>query len=392
MTIARLSPRITRLTALAIGAVTGITGMAVAGSVNAWATQYAASAVISGAATGLEYPSGITTDADGFIYVSNQGSTRTVSVYSPTASGNAAPLRTLQFASGVQPSCLDTDSLGNLYVCLNDGTVAAYAPASSGQATPLRVLDMPTGYLPISMAIDEQDRLYVSGNNSFNSRIDRYAAFSSGAATPTLSITGISFQYLPYGLDVDSAGNLYVIRYDYWGNGHCEFYVYPANATAPSRTFNAPFAWDVSIGADGYAYVSRSSPQGSVAVFEAGTSPTLSSSPVQTLTIAGMTDPSALSVATDGRIVLANFLTSEVFVLDPMAASGEGPPPVLQQVGMPDTMKCTDVDDSHLNWSGVRSGGWTPSWAQWVRDGQGGPVCGRWLTYVSATGHWRSGS
>jgi hypothetical protein len=166
---------------------------------------------------------------------------------------------------------------------------------------------MPTGYLPISMAIDEQDRLYVSGNNSLNSRIDRYAAFSSGAATPTLSITGIAFQHLPYGLDVDSAGNLYVIRYDYWGNGDCEFYVYPANATAPSRTFNAPFAWDVSIGADGYAYVSRSSPQGSVAVFEAGTSPTLSSSPVQTLTIAGMTDPSALSVATDGRIVLANF-------------------------------------------------------------------------------------
>ena len=366
--------------------------MVVAGSGNAWATQYAASAVISGAATGLEYPSGIATDADGLIYVSNQGTTRTVNVYSPSASGNAAPLRTLEFASGVQPQCLDTDSLGNLYVCLNNGTVAAYAPASSGQATPLRVLDMPTGYQPISMAIDEQDRLYVSGNNLLNSRIDRYAAFSSGVAVPTLSITGIGFQHLPYGLDVDSAGNLYVIRYDYWGNGDCQFYVYPANATAPSRTLIAPFAWDVSIGADGYAYVSQSDPQGSIAVFEAGTSPTLSSSPVQTITIEGMTDPNALTVATDGRIVLTNFLTNAVFVLDPMAASGEGPPPVLQQVGMPSTMTCTDVDDSHLNWAGVRSGNWTPSWAQWVREGQGGTVCGRWLTYVSATGHWRSGS
>lgn len=69
------------------------------------------------------------------------------------------------------------------------------------------------------------------------------------------------------------------------------------------------------------------------------------------------------------------------------AVAGPTPADVLQQVGLPKSGSCADVNDSKLNWAAVNSGGWTPSWAQWANDGSGGAICGRTLFY-EPSGRW----
>jgi hypothetical protein len=62
------------------------------------------------------------------------------------------------------------------------------------------------------------------------------------------------------------------------------------------------------------------------------------------------------------------------------------PADVTQQT-TPLTDSC-DIVDSDYNWSGVESGGWGSSWAQWPNDNTGGVVCTRTLRYAPATGRW----
>ena len=51
----------------------------------------------------------------------------------------------------------------------------------------------------------------------------------------------------------------------------------------------------------------------------------------------------------------------------------------IQQVGVPASGDCNDVPSSVGHWRGAPTGGWSLSWAQWINDGTGGPVCHREL-------------
>jgi len=68
--------------------------------------------------------------------------------------------------------------------------------------------------------------------------------------------------------------------------------------------------------------------------------------------------------------------------------AGSGPPDVLQQVGVPPSGQCLDVDDSDASFLGF-VGGWSKSWAEWINEGAGGGVCTRTLSYHAGTGQWR---
>lgn len=68
------------------------------------------------------------------------------------------------------------------------------------------------------------------------------------------------------------------------------------------------------------------------------------------------------------------------------ATSGSGPAPLMQQFAKPVTGTCDAAQPTGLNWSGVASGGWGESWAQWANGGRGGSVCTRMLEYVNS---WR---
>lgn len=85
------------------------------------------------------------------------------------------------------------------------------------------------------------------------------------------------------------------------------------------------------------------------------------------------------SVGTAGSITLifryvANASTQAVLL----------PAAQLQQVPMPRTGSCSDVDESTLDWGSSVPGGWSSSWAEWAK----GAVCTRTFTYDAASGSW----
>jgi len=85
-----------------------------------------------------------------------------------------------------------------------------------------------------------------------------------------------------------------------------------------------------------------------------------------------------------------NFSTLAQLLIDAQTVTydPQGPPPVLQQVPVPASGSCADVDDSQYNWGGAGSGGWSESWAQWANAGSGGPICTRTLIYNPSFGIW----
>lgn len=64
------------------------------------------------------------------------------------------------------------------------------------------------------------------------------------------------------------------------------------------------------------------------------------------------------------------------------------PAPIIQQFGRPASGSCEANAPESLNWSGVASGGWSESSAQWMNDGKGGPVCTRTLEYSKSLEKW----
>lgn len=64
------------------------------------------------------------------------------------------------------------------------------------------------------------------------------------------------------------------------------------------------------------------------------------------------------------------------------------PSPVVQQFGKPASGTCDAAAPASLNWSGVASGGWGESWAQWMNSGKGGAVCTRTLVYSTSQSRW----
>ncbi len=73
------------------------------------------------------------------------------------------------------------------------------------------------------------------------------------------------------------------------------------------------------------------------------------------------------------------------------STSSSSPAPIFQQFGIPATGSCAAAAPESLNWSGVASGGWSESWAQWMNGGNGGAVCSRSLVYSAAQGRWTTG-
>jgi hypothetical protein len=69
-------------------------------------------------------------------------------------------------------------------------------------------------------------------------------------------------------------------------------------------------------------------------------------------------------------------------------AQGSTPAPLIQQFGNAATDTCAASAPESLNWSGVASGGWGVSWAEWMNGGAGGFVCTRTLAYGAAQATW----
>lgn len=82
-----------------------------------------------------------------------------------------------------------------------------------------------------------------------------------------------------------------------------------------------------------------------------------------------------------------NFATLARLLIDAQTPAPGGPPPILQQLPVPESGSC-DLVLTTYDWGGSSAGGWSRSWAQWANAGSGGPVCTRTLIYSAALRHW----
>jgi hypothetical protein len=171
---------------------------------------------IGGANTTLVGPRSVMVDKDGRIYVGDLlgAGTNKVAVFAPNANGNVAPERVITGSNTLigWPSGLSLDSVGRLYVANRvNNTVTVYAPGSDGNVGPLRViigaatgLDDPTGLVVTSGNI-----LHVANNGS--GTVTSYASGAAGNAAPMRTISGAATGLTaPGGIAADSFGNLYV--------------------------------------------------------------------------------------------------------------------------------------------------------------------------------------
>jgi len=85
------------------------------------------------------------------------------------------------------------------------------------------------------------------------------------------------------------------------------------------------------------------------------------------------------------------FLSLDVPGGSDTSTSASGPAPVVQQFGKPASGSCDAAAPETLNWSGVASGGWGESWAEWMNGGNGGAACTRTLVYSDNLGSWTVG-
>jgi len=67
---------------------------------------------------------------------------------------------------------------------------------------------------------------------------------------------------------------------------------------------------------------------------------------------------------------------------------GSAPASEIQQFGLPASGNCEDGATEAMNWSGIGMDGWGISWAQWMNEGAGGPVCTRTVVYDTSTAKW----
>ena len=72
-------------------------------------------------------------------------------------------------------------------------------------------------------------------------------------------------------------------------------------------------------------------------------------------------------------------------------STSTAPSSIVQQFVKPASGTCDAAQPVGVDWSGVASGGWSESWAQWANGGSGGPVCTRSLVYSLGSGSWGLG-
>ena len=165
--------------------------------------------LIAGALTQLNVSEGVAVDASGNIYVSSAllngaSATGAIYVFSSTATGNVAPLRTISNASGVFLG-VATDSSGDLYAALDTivspytGSIVEYAPGASGAAMPTRTIAGTATELSTAggVRVDAAGSIYVAnqiaGASSYSYVLDEFAPSATGNVAPVAALISSSW-------------------------------------------------------------------------------------------------------------------------------------------------------------------------------------------------------
>ena len=290
----------------------------------------APTATITGATTGLAFPTAITLDSSGNIYVANSGSqvggADSITVFPAGSNGNAAPSSTISGASTglAVPYGIAVDSGGNIYVA-NDGStigvsdsVTVYAPGTSGNVAPGRTITGASTGLdsPGGIAVDSSGNLYVTNDGSLYGGADSitvYAPGSNGNAVPSATLFALGLD-TPAGIAVDSGGNLYVSNGGSTDGDLGSVTVYPPDNTLPSATIGSDTGLDepsgITVDSSGNIYVTNEGSitggMDSVTVYPPGSYANVVPSAAIVGTGTGLVLPYGIATDSSGNLFVAN--------------------------------------------------------------------------------------
>jgi len=197
----------------------------------------APTATITGPNTGLDFPSALTIDSHGNIYVANAGSSvealDSITVYSAGSSGNSTPANVISGSSTelASPGGVAVDSNGNIYATslgvegVGSVAVLIYAAGSTGNVAPITSIDGDCAVItsPGAIALDSSANVYVTNPGNIASGDESVAVFTQVSLepgppqclTPAANIFGWSTGLdQPFGIAVDPTGNMYVTNSD----------------------------------------------------------------------------------------------------------------------------------------------------------------------------------
>ena len=213
-------------------------------------------ATIAGDNTELSDPFAVALDSSGNIYVLNQSddgrADNAITVYPAGSNGDVTPSATFNIDPTGEsfPSGMAADAAGALYIANQGGlscgrrschhspdNVAVYGAGSNGTPAPIAVISGPDTKLasPSAIAVDHGGEIYVTNEGPIECRhygkctvcgpsgpgsINVYAQGSNGDAKPIAEISGSNTGIgSPYGITLDSSGNIYALNGGYVPGG-----------------------------------------------------------------------------------------------------------------------------------------------------------------------------
>jgi len=301
-------------------------------------------ATISGTNTGLSYPQGIALDSSHDIYVADTSSVFVYPAGSNgNAAPSSATISTTMTTGLGWPQGIALDSTGKIYVAddgpgaSGPGSVFVYPAGSKANAAPTATISGTNTALsyPQGIALDSSSNIYVADEGAVSVFV--YSAGSNGNVAPTTIISGSNTELdTPEGIVVDSSLNIYVTDD---GDGSCDgtesVYVYPAGSignAAPGATISGGntglcYPYGIALDSSGNIYVAD---EGAASVF---VYPPLASLPSQPnypnvtpiATISGnktgLSGPYGIALDSNRKIYVADFSANSVFTYPALGSS-----------------------------------------------------------------------
>jgi len=285
--------------------------------------------------------------ASGALYVANEGG-RSITVYAPGATGNAPPLRTIAGGNtGLTfPNSIARDTAGRLYVVnlgasgISPETLTVYADSATGNAAPVRTIPgIDAGrHNTGGLAVDAAGRLYIAthrfGGDTIGDTIKVFAANASGNAAPLYTIAGSNTGLnAPGGIALDAAGRLYVAN-----EGSSTVTIYAPGASGNIAPIGTIAGSSTGLNSPGYIALDRFgqlyvlniviiSNQAYYHITTFSAAATGDAAPIATLA-GGNLDigvPSGLAVDGAGRLYVAKSGTSTIAIYAPRASGNVAP-------------------------------------------------------------------
>ena len=301
-------------------------------------------ATISGTNTGLSYPQGIALDSSDDIYVADTSSVFVYPAGSKgNAVPSSATISTTMTTGLGWPQGIALDSTGKIYVAddgpgaSGPGSVFVYPAGSKANAAPTATISGTNTGLsyPQGIALDSTGKIYVADEGAVSVFV--YSAGSNGNVAPTTTISGSNTELdTPEGIVVDSSLNIYVADD---GDGSCDgtesVYVYPVGSNGnagPSATISGGntglcYPYGIALDSSGNIYVAD---EGAASVF---VYPPLASLPSQPnypnvtpiATISGnqtgLSGPYGIALDSNRNIYVADFSANSVFTYPALGSS-----------------------------------------------------------------------